>query len=77
MNSSEIKIKNFMLLFSLIIVLMLDRTSRFSCFPGGALYALTLDSVLITIPPSPFPLPPGERDFESPSLDGRGSGEGD
>jgi heme o synthase len=27
--------------------------------------------------PSPYPLPPGERDLESPSLDGRGKGEGD
>jgi len=27
--------------------------------------------------PSPFPLPPGERVFATPSLDGRGKGEGD
>jgi len=26
--------------------------------------------------PSPYPLPRGERDLESPSLDGRGKGEG-
>jgi hypothetical protein len=28
-------------------------------------------------PPHPFPLPPGERVFRIPSLDGRGKGEGD
>jgi hypothetical protein len=27
--------------------------------------------------PSPYPLPPGERIFRIPSLDGRGKGEGD
>ena len=34
-------------------------------------YLRTADS------PSPYPLPRGERDLESPSLDGRGKGEGD
>jgi hypothetical protein len=33
--------------------------------------------ILIPIPPSPSPLPRGERVLESPSLDGRGKGEGD
>jgi hypothetical protein len=28
-------------------------------------------------PPSPFPLPPGERVVRTPSLDGRGKEEGD
>ncbi len=29
------------------------------------------------MPPSPYPLPRGERALVSPSLDGRGNGEGD
>ena len=33
--------------------------------------------ISVTIPPSPSLLPPGERVLKSPSLDGRGQGEGD
>jgi len=42
--------------------------------PGNPLFKLTHCAVAV---PSPFPLPPGERVFESPSLDGRGLGEGE
>jgi len=34
-------------------------------------------SLLAEATPSPCPLPPGERVSQSPSLDGRGKGEGD
>ncbi len=41
-------------------------------------YALTYGVMAaLTIPPSHCPLPLGERVFDTPSLDGRGKGEGD
>jgi hypothetical protein len=44
-----------------------------SCRRGRRAYALTLDSESLSRFP---PLPRGERILESPSLDGRGKGEG-
>ena len=46
-------------------------------FPPGTICANFRFRILIPIPPSPSPLPRGERVLESPSLDGRGKGEGD
>jgi len=56
---------------------ILGETFLQKSFPQTPIGANLRGLLRVQTSPSPRPLPPGERVFITPSLDGRGKGEGD